>query len=280
MYSVPPPRRDDCLDYRTISNARRNPAVKQALLSKAGLVEAAYAEYENAGGNPEQITVEGFGDAALAAMLENCDALDTGRPFGSLRQEILSSARDGQCPMCGRGQVATLDHYLPKAHYPQFSIFSRNLIPACHRCNFKKGDIIGKAAGRFLHAYFDALPERSILRVKTHVSDTVTLTYYINLEATVDELTLRNAAFHFEKLQLAPYYQAEATSELADRVEALDVYYGPDGDADLVRDYLTREASSIQSAKGLNHWKTALFSSLAADPDFCDGGFRLLMPDF
>jgi len=60
------------------------------------------------------------------------------------------------CPMCGSMGTGTLDHLLPKAKYPQFSILSINLVPACHTCNNKRGEALtGRGGERVLHPYFD-----------------------------------------------------------------------------------------------------------------------------
>lgn len=59
------------------------------------------------------------------------------------------------CPMCGSPSRSQVDHLAPKAEYPEFAIFSLNLVPACS-CNGKKGvaTTLGKM-GRILHPYFD-----------------------------------------------------------------------------------------------------------------------------
>lgn len=41
------------------------------------------------------------------------------------------------CSLCGSPASGTLDHFLPQNLYPEFSIFSKNLIPAC-KCNSSK----------------------------------------------------------------------------------------------------------------------------------------------
>ncbi|MCY1074112.1 HNH endonuclease [Archangium lansingense] len=75
--------------------------------------------------------------------------------------KYIKDARDiftGCCPMCGSLSTGTLDHYLPKDEYPEFSIFSLNLIPACSHCNSsQKGTVFkgAKAPERFIHPYFD-----------------------------------------------------------------------------------------------------------------------------
>ena len=60
------------------------------------------------------------------------------------------------CLMCGGFGHGTLDHYLPKECYADFSLFSKNLVPAC-LCNTKRGTTIkGETDGeRIIHPYFD-----------------------------------------------------------------------------------------------------------------------------
>jgi len=48
----------------------------------------------------------------------------------------LMNAAEGGCPYCGGlGSPRNLDHHLPVAHFPQFSILPFNLVPACRDCN-------------------------------------------------------------------------------------------------------------------------------------------------
>jgi hypothetical protein len=61
------------------------------------------------------------------------------------------------CPMCGSPKTMSLDHLLPKEVYPEFSIFSKNLVPACD-CNTKRrtNTVDHLTQGRVLHPYFDS----------------------------------------------------------------------------------------------------------------------------
>ena len=70
--------------------------------------------------------------------------------------ELRKSASPDICPMCGSPNTGTLDHYLPKKMYPEFAIFSQNLVPACNCNSSRNDDVKGAAAGdRVLHPYFD-----------------------------------------------------------------------------------------------------------------------------
>ncbi|WP_282146157.1 hypothetical protein [Alteromonas stellipolaris] len=60
------------------------------------------------------------------------------------------------CLMCGGFGMGTLDHYLPKDIYPEFALFSENLVPACN-CNSLRGTAHKGTATpqRVIHPYFD-----------------------------------------------------------------------------------------------------------------------------
>ncbi|WP_373959347.1 HNH endonuclease [Vibrio gigantis] len=46
-----------------------------------------------------------------------------------------------ECPFCGKPvSPGTLDHFIPKSDWPQFSIFQNNLVPQCRDCAPIKGD--------------------------------------------------------------------------------------------------------------------------------------------
>lgn len=60
------------------------------------------------------------------------------------------------CPFCGGDGARTIEHYLPKACYPEFSVFSLNLMPSCGSCNTKRNNINEYGAPTaLLHPYFD-----------------------------------------------------------------------------------------------------------------------------
>lgn len=81
--------------------------------------------------------------------------------------ENLRESIDGACPVCGRPALGTLDHYLPKAKYSEFSFYSKNLVPACDRCNNNRGDLVkGTNQGqRPVHPYFDDFAADRLLSV-------------------------------------------------------------------------------------------------------------------
>lgn len=85
---------------------------------------------------------------------------------GTELHAILDSMRGDHdlkfCPSCGEpGKPGTLDHYLPKAKYPELSIVLVNLTPLCEACQNKKGtsDIDGDGNKLFIHPYYDPIED-------------------------------------------------------------------------------------------------------------------------
>lgn len=73
------------------------------------------------------------------------------------------------CPMCGSPTTGSIDHLLPRAVYPEFSIMRANLVPACTHCNSaNKGN---KHRGdaqpeRFIHPYYDQFADQPLWLVR------------------------------------------------------------------------------------------------------------------
>jgi hypothetical protein len=69
------------------------------------------------------------------------------------------------CPMCGSLKTGTLDHLFPKEDYPWFSVYSKNLVPACD-CNSKRGQNLIDGNKRVLHPYYDEILTQRLLSCK------------------------------------------------------------------------------------------------------------------
>jgi len=88
---------------------------------------------------------------------------------GSVQKAIIDKLRERElklCPACGEdGTPNTLDHYLPKDIFPEFSVTISNLFPMCDICQGKKGVKLIDANGKryFMHPYFDSFTEQQLL---------------------------------------------------------------------------------------------------------------------
>lgn len=83
--------------------------------------------------------------------------VDQDKPSRQIYNELLAAAEE-KCPFCGGiGRPRNLDHYLPKAHYPQFSILPINLVPSCRDCNMdgKRDEFATNEEEQLIQPYLD-----------------------------------------------------------------------------------------------------------------------------
>ena len=188
-------------------------------------------------------------------------------------QSIMNSAINKTCPLCSLRLVSTLDHYLPKAHYPQYAISRKNLYPACIECNKSKLDTVSsKKAEQTFHPYFDTLRGVNWLLATYHSSPTPKLVFYIN-NAVTNKFYLRDRMeFHFKKLSLGELYSTYAANELASIKYNLQLIYEKKG-SNGMRRYLHKEYISA-SAVNKNSWKTVFYLTLSNSSVFCSSGFN------
>lgn len=134
------------------------------LSSQKELVVQAYTDYDTNCGNPWLITSPIICEKLKAGLLSHYSS-----PPGSIDYfDKITNLSPDVCPMCGGFKPFTKDHLLPKADYQAWSIFSKNLVPACD-CNLKRGSALkGDAAtqARVLHPYYDQFLSDRLLSCK------------------------------------------------------------------------------------------------------------------
>lgn len=130
----------------------------------------------------------------------------------SVQLSVLAGLRSRElqlCPACGEdGTPNTLDHYLPKQTYPEFSITAFNLFPMCDICQGEKGTYTVNAANErlFLHPYFDQFIDVQVLHLQIGLPydapATITLTPHPALGPVQSALVAR----HLEHLAISTRY--------------------------------------------------------------------------
>ncbi|MGW1792724.1 HNH endonuclease [Streptomyces tubercidicus] len=243
-----------------------------------GIIDA-YGDYEDVLRDIRRFTSLADGsDVLTKALLGNYALLDRGRPLEDLRNSIFLTAlsRNSRCPLCQRAQVCALDHFLPKNHFPEYSILADNLIPVCERCNRLKGDECDREGGLLMfHAYFDEFPDKEILFAEVNVDTTVSIRYHLRRSDEIDNITFERVKKQFETLGLFDFYQMEAVAELTDQVDLYDETHGDFGDSGL-RSTLCALSRGAER-KGVNHWKAVLYRALSRNVEFCRGGYQKLL---
>lgn len=123
------------------------------------------------------------------------------------------------CPYCGNKIVEDLDHYIPRAEMPEYSVHLLNLIPLCHKCNKDKHDGWLDSQGRrvFFNAYFDTMPDiKTFLFVNIDFSVAIpkSTLFFDSTAATASGEAGRLAANTIDKLHLVELYWQPKTEEV------------------------------------------------------------------
>jgi len=196
-----------------------------------------------------------------------------GAPGRDAYDTLFTSAPQGKCPLCGHRTVSTLDHHLPKAHYPALAVVPLNLIPACGDCNKAKlASLPGTASEETLHPYFDDISDDRWLYADVIEEEPAALRFFVNAPAHWAAVLAARVDLHFRTFGLAKLYAAEAADELLNIRHQLQIIHAVGGAAMVCAELEERAKSS--SVIRLNGWRTVTFETFADSVWFCEGGFR------
>lgn len=126
---------------------------------------AAAAGYRVTGGDPWRVAPADFTDVERARLHDLYDTRRNGMTISNIRRP---AGGFRSCPVCGSPGGSSLDHALPRAAYPEFSIVCENLVPACTICNSeeKRETYRGEAEPeRLIHPYYDTWASEPIWQV-------------------------------------------------------------------------------------------------------------------
>jgi hypothetical protein len=179
----------------------------------------------------------------------------------------------GICPYCDHGNVSTIDHVLPKTHYPILAVTPDNLVGCCKDCNKEKGTLAPAiAADAMLHPYFDDVTDELWLTARTIEGSVAAVIFRTARQmAWSDDLNDR-VANQFRLLKLDELYSKQAARIISGHRTGL-IGYHEHGGAPAVRAELEHHYETW-SAYRLNCWQAATFHALSASDWFCDEGHR------
>ncbi|MGG3940956.1 hypothetical protein ABEV54_05765 [Peribacillus psychrosaccharolyticus] len=175
------------------------------------------------------------------------------------------------CPYCGVQISSSLDHYLPKRHYPMFSVDPMNLLPCCSDCNTTKGEHKQLQESETLHPYFDKYSNVRFLEMDViEIDDNVAFQYYLNIPSDLSMQEYRKVAKHFELLELNRMYSILASTEVHSQIYNLKKLYKEGGKEALQQNLDDIYYSNLHAE--INSWKTALYDGLRKSEWFCEKG--------
>lgn len=272
MRYIPLPHVDDQNILTLIAN-NATLASYPMLRNRLRRLLARYEAYVRAGGNPWDLTV--LPQSTLAEELKTAlrNHYDSPPVLLDFLETVRHRGSPDVCPMCGSLKSGTLDHVFPKSKYPELSIFSRNLVPACD-CNTKRGDRFkgSRRYQRVLHPYFDAELTRRLIRAAITQSLDGFVKPRIDLAICVRSSNRIYSAvkFHLENVlqrtDIIPYLEGFWLKILRNPEDYLRLPKGrfTQGEFDGA---VTRQLESLDRRRSTpNNWESMLFAGLAVNP--------------
>lgn len=182
--------------------------------------------------------------------------------------DIQSVQHKNKCPYCGIDRPRTIDHYLPKSDFPEFSVFPFNLIPCCQYCNGKKNDRWLKNGKRmFLNFYYDEIPQYKFLYTNLVFSNTRTpiITFSIEENANISADLFEIIQEHYINLNLLKEYALSVDEEIS---SIHDQIIKNDVSIDQHKEMIKRQLDTSIRKFGVNYWRSSFLDALLDCDEF------------
>lgn len=265
---------DDCFAIykEAISNKNDNES-KRVLISVENKVERQYGVYLDKFQNKKiyEVVSDNFSD------VEKDVLIDLYQYKSSIIKKIKKKILDRQvrtinatCQYCTLNSVNSLDHFIPKADFPEFSVNPLNLFPCCPECNSKKNNFcfIGKES-LFLNLYLDELPEKEYLRAEFDFADEIPLvTFSLHNPDNIEVNLYRTICNHYGRLNLLERMREKSNEIITEIIRALKTNYKLNNDVEFLKTFIEDEEKENKDAYGFNHWKSILRLSIIQYAEF------------
>jgi hypothetical protein len=278
---------DDCV--QEISNA----ALKARLVAQKPGIVYEYASYDahsktqtwsslpRARHGRENANIVGdLTKAELVDLYKTCMVKSKG-PARKKYDQLKLAALD-ECPYCGGcGEliasegIGTLDHFLPKARYPAFSVLPINLIPACATCNTGMGSNFPTNPNlQPLHPYCDAAHffDEKWTSLAVSEENPVVVSFGVALPDHWNDKDGQRVLQHFEDCKLRSRYRKKAAPDLSSIIDQRKTAFR-NHTPDAFRAGLMSVASNADLP--INGWKRTLHQGLAESDWFCSFNFEV-----
>jgi hypothetical protein len=188
----------------------------------------------------------------------------SGGPARQAYDDILVTA-SGTCPFCGGiGHAKTLDHYLPKANFPQFAICPQNLVPCCRDCNSEKlSSFPTDVNQQGIHPYADGhhfFDERWVFATAL-ATNPVGIRFTANPPAEWPAQDKLRAEAHFKSYDLAARYSIEVGREISWLIDLRRTTLNNNNTPVQFQNFLIDISNS--NSLPLNGWKRTMYAALA-----------------
>ena len=278
MWSLPTPTRTAADTFELCISRVRSKELRDRLAAIIDQIAAASTQFSDRVRANDVCSIP-LNDAVGTVSGEELEDVYTQRlvpargPGRIIYDELIASAPNGRCPLCGHRQVTTLDHFLPKSKYRALTVTPLNLVPSCADCNHVKLDVVPATEEEVtLHPYFDDVEGDRWLYATVEETAPASATFFVAAPNHWSQQLRARVGHHFDVLHLSRLYSAQAAEEVLNVRFELDIVLNATGWRS-VSDHLSLAAESRERAHR-NSWQTALYWAWSRSEWFCRGGFQ------
>ncbi|WP_413518353.1 HNH endonuclease [Carnobacterium maltaromaticum] len=232
--------------------------MKGGTLNYSSLYEIMKMKYKIFDTNLHQLEILSAGTFAEdeKEALHHCYTSPT-KALNDLKDTIIASQipfYQNKCAYCGIGGIDSMDHYVPKEKYPEYSVHPLNLVPSCSKCNSKKSDLFIKNRCREIFNPYCDKEERQVLEITINQGDSPKkITFKIDyLHNSYKE--------HIVRLGIAKKYESEAINIFSSLTGILiSGFYGFSQDSSSLENYnknmkkqLNKSILEVRDERGIN----------------------------
>ncbi len=232
---------------------------KQNLVENESLINGQYVVYKDKFDNKDLHSIDpyGFDGEDKSSLLKLYSSQR--KPLKELRVVLTTNERnerDNLCPNCTIGEVASLDHFIPKDEFPEFSVNPINLVPCCSTCNSKKKDNWkDNDKMLFLNLYADVIPNIQYLFVE--VKSKLDFKFVVDNRNNIDENLFEIIDSHYEKLGLTQRFRENSDKIITELAGLISSFSSLVQEEELVR-VIKKHYKDKEPILGVNNWEIVL----------------------
>lgn len=249
-------------------------AQKQDWVEHHAAWQAAYENYRTARGDPWTVVATTFSadQTKSKEIAERQRELYKSRSGTGVIKKIRQTPGLKCCPLCGSGHPGTVDHYLPKQNFPEFSILPCNLLPACPHCNSGvKGETYrgGASPERFIHPYFDDIASGPVWFVEV-LPPFEAARFSPRVDSRVPASEQPMVDFHLKNI-LGDIFQDFLSTQWSSLPILIHAMLGETPPESMeVERRLNDNLRNIVITDGINSWRAALMRGVVSQPTAID----------
>lgn len=184
-------------------------------------------------------------------------------------KENLPEIVKAKCPYCMISAHSTFDHYLDKADFPEYAMFSLNLVPACAECNsLKRDSLLDKNRKRlFINFMYDELPEYPFLKYEIGYKKGKPYLIDIYLEFQTMDPVNTIIENHFHRLRLFDRLKNQFETTISTIIDEFKEY---EFEKDVIASMIEKNIRVIERKNGINYWETCILRAILENDDILE----------